>query len=353
VHGLNLRTRRAALVPAVVAEEAQPAAEGDSEFVMAELQGTSEADSILEDGRNDDSGDAEAETENADADAESEGEGEAEAEAESEGENAGEELHNQFRRFTKPMALLPADPTTLVEVSERVRKDDDESADKGSNPTYILPVDPFNYFPFFNGFSNVNPFSQFYPPPPYLYPQYTNYMHQYANHGVGHPPAYPSPGAYGGHDHGYNFGGVLGGPHGGFPYNNGHPHPHMHYPFGAYKMDVSGPDVRTGSNNPPPFPQFAEVSSTIRPEVIPTDNDVTEDELIAAVEVEARASASAAADDEGDVEIEDDAGAEAEHTSEIEYADGDAEGGSDETTSNVEFEEEDGPQMSSTGVEYI
>jgi len=35
-----------------------------------------------------------------------------------------------------------------------------------NNPTYILPVDPFNYYPFFNGFSNVNPFSQFYPPGP-------------------------------------------------------------------------------------------------------------------------------------------------------------------------------------------
>jgi len=34
-----------------------------------------------------------------------------------------------------------------------------------NNPTYILPIDPYNYMPFFNAYSNVNPFSSFYPTP--------------------------------------------------------------------------------------------------------------------------------------------------------------------------------------------
>jgi len=255
------------------------------------------------------------------------------------------------------------DATTLIEVKVGEGEDDD----KGSNPTYILPVDPFNYFPFFNGFSNVNPFSQFYPPPPYLYPQYTNYMHQYANHGVGHPPSYPYPGSYqGARGHGaYNFGGTLGGPHAGFPYNYGHPHPHMHYPFGAYKMDVSGPDVRTGSNNPPPFPQFAELSSTITPELIPTDKDVTEAEFVAALEVTARSENEDA--DESGVEFEDESEAESEGASNVEIAGSDEESDevssegvefadsdeSNEMTSNVEFSNDEENVMSSTGIEYI
>jgi len=355
-HGLSLRTRRAPLVPAVVEEQSS----AKPEMVMAEL--TSEADSIIEDGSNDESAAADAEngrSVEADADASSE-EVSAEAEAETEGEAAeGEAIHAHFRRFTKPMELLPADHTTLVEVdtSASVAADDEGGEDKGSNPTYILPVDPFNYFPFFNGFSNVNPFSQFYPPPPYLYPQYTNYMHQYANHGVGHPPAYPTPGNYGfgGHGHGgggaFNFGGVMGHGHAGFPNNYGGPHPHMHYPFGAYKMDVSGPDVRTGSNNPPPFPQFTEVSSTlIAPEMIPVDKDATTDaEFVAAVEVEAAATS----DDEGaeDVEFESDAADSDEFSSNVEFeeAGADEEAGGFENV--VDFEDEaEGSDMAE--VEY-
>jgi len=34
-----------------------------------------------------------------------------------------------------------------------------------NNPTYILPIDPYNYMPFFNTYSNVNPFASFYPTP--------------------------------------------------------------------------------------------------------------------------------------------------------------------------------------------
>jgi len=34
-----------------------------------------------------------------------------------------------------------------------------------NNPTYILPIDPYNYMPFFNAYSNVNPFASFYPTP--------------------------------------------------------------------------------------------------------------------------------------------------------------------------------------------
>jgi len=356
VHAISLRTRRAALVPAAVSELKDGVSADGTEMVMAEMK--SEADSITEDGSNDDSAAIDNENDRT--------EPAAAAEAESE---STEEIHTHFRRFTEPMDLLPNDHTTLIEVADP----EDSSADKGSNPTYILPVDPFNYFPFFNGFSNVNPFSQFYPPPPYLYPQYTNYMHHYANHGVGHPPAYPYPGHYGGggmHGHGaYNFGGVMGGPHAGFPYNAGHPHPHMHYPFGAYKMDVSGPDVRTGSNNPPPFPQFTEVSATITPELIPVNKDVTEDEYIAAVEVAARAEGQS--DDENEVEFEDsadeedaaldsneveiadsDEGADAsENSSEVEIVDSDESG---EMTSNVEFaDDESAGQMTSSGVEYV
>jgi hypothetical protein len=354
VYGVNLRSR-AALVPAAVGELKDSVADGQ-EMVMAELK--SEADSINEDGSNDDS---------AVIDMADEREESAESETvRDSNEEEEESIHTHFRRFTKPMDLLPNDHTTLIEVRD---DPEDSGADKGSNPTYILPVDPFNYFPFFNGFSNVNPFSQFYPPPPYLYPQYTNYMHHYANHGVGHPPAYPYPGHYGGGQYGghgaYNFGGILGGPHAGFPYNAGHPHPHMHYPFGAYKMDVSGPDVRTGSNNPPPFPQFTELSSTITPELIPINKDVTEDEYIAAVEVAAHAAGEA--EDEDEVEFEDEGESEfadsdsneveiadsdeGEESAEVEMVDSD-EGG--EMSSNVELvdEEADNP-MSSAEVEYV
>jgi len=337
VSAVNLRSRRAALVPAAIGELKDRVTEDGNEMVMAEVK--SEADSITEDGSNDESASLENER------------------TESESESAEEEpIHIHFRRFTKPMDLLPNDPTTLIEVAE---DPEDSGADKGSNPTYILPVDPFNYFPFFNGFSNVNPFSQFYPPPPYLYPQYTNYMHHYANHGVGHPPAYPYAGQYGGGMHGghgaYNFGGVLGGPHGGFPYNYGHPHPHMHYPFGAYKMDVSGPDVRTGTNNPPPFPQFTELSSTlIKPELIPVNKDVTEDEYIAAMEVAARASGEAEDSDEDstEVEFEDSDESESGEATDVEIVDSDSEEGS-EMTSNVEFMDEEADHAMSSEVEYV
>jgi len=352
VHGVNLRAR-GALVPAAIGDLKDSVAADGSEMVMAEV--TSEADSISEDGSNDDSAEVEVVNER--------------AEESVDAESPVEDLHTHFRRFTKPMELLPNDHTTLIEVT--ADDAEDSGSDKGSNPTYILPVDPFNYFPFFNGFSNVNPFSQFYPPPPYLYPQYTNYMHHYANHGVGHPPAYPYPGNYHGGAHGayghgsYNFGGMLGGPHAGFPYNNGHPHPHMHYPFGAYKMDVSGPDVRTGTNNPPPFPQFTELSSTITPELIPINKEVTEDEYIAAVEVAARADGEADADEESEVEFEDESDVADNDSNEVEFADSDegeesaevemvdSDEGS-EMTSNVEFaDEESGSQMSSAGVEYV
>lgn len=282
-------------------------------MVMAEIK--SEADSIGEDGSNDDS---------------------AQQNDLSEFSEMPESIHAHFRRYTTPMEFLP---TSLVETS----KDDDGGDDKGSNPTYILPVDPFNYFPFFNGFSNVNPFSQFYPPPPYLYPQYTNYMHHYANHGVGHPPAYPYPGAYGGGRGAYNFGGMMGGPQTGYPSNWGAPHPHMHYPFGAYKMDVSGPDVRTGSNNPPPFPQFNEISSTlITPELIhkPKENDDYE-HVMNAIEL--------AAEDEDTENAEIDSSdeeADSEMTSNVEFMNDDQE---TEMTSNVEFmnDGEDEAEMTS------
>jgi len=344
------------------------------EYVMAEL--ASEADSITEDGSNDESAAQDAtDAESADA----------------------QPIHEHFRQFTTPMPLLPNDHTTLVELdsssetetesesgaSASAGADEDGDAAGGSNPTYILPVDPFNYFPFFNGFSNVNPFSQFYPPPPYLYPQYTNYMHQYAAHGAGHPPGYPYPGSYGG---------VAGaspylygrGAHPGFPYNSPAPHPHMHYPFGAYKMDVSGPDVRTGTNNPPPFPQFSELSSEahlIKPEIIPKsaleaelaeeDGEEEGDTVIAALietgtdeadesdsedeaedlEYEAEGDESEEAEDveimSEEEEAEESGDAEAE---DVEYL---AEGADSEEAEDVEYLNDESEQDTADDVEYV
>lgn len=334
----------AAAAPVVEAAAAEP----KTEWVMAEL--TSEADSIQEDGSNDESAAQEA--------ADSRVAGPAE-----------ESLHGHFQRFTKPMELLPNDHVTLVEVA--AKGDDEEGGDKGSNPTYILPVDPFNYFPFFNGFSNVNPFSQFYPPAPYLYPQYTNYMHQYANHGAGHPPGYPYPGAYGGLGQAYGHGA---GAHAGFPYNYPAAHPHMHYPFGAYKLDVSGPDVRTGTNNPPPFPQFMELAAAgklITPEIIPRsaeaaaaaeeDGEEEGDTVIASfiqtaegadAEAEAEADAEEEEEDSSEVEFEAEDEGESEMAEDVEIADADEEGA--EMAEDVEMlDEAEGETMSADGVEYL
>jgi hypothetical protein len=335
----QLRTRGGASVAAAVpivpaANEAAGETVGEDgqkvEMVMAEIK--SEADSILEDGSNDSSA----------------------------SEDGEEPIHVHYQKFTKPMQLLPNDHTTLVEVEAAVRDDDEGGSDKGSNPTYILPVDPFNYFPFFNGFSNVNPFSQFYPPAPYLYPQYTNYMHQYASHGAGHPPGYPYPGAYGGVGHSYGWGGhghgglYGGGAHGGFPYNYPHPSPHMHYPFGAYKMDVSGPDVRTGSNNPPPFPQFTETSATahlITPEIIPKEK-FEQEEAEAASEEESDASLlelgsqEEEESDEADVEYESEEGSS--EAQDLEY---ESEEGSEEAQDVEILDESDENEMSGE-VEY-
>jgi len=322
------------------------------EFVMAEL--TSEADSITEDGSNDESAAQDA------ADAES-------ADA--------QPIHEHFRQFTTPMPLLPEDHTTLVEVessseaaadAEAEGDEGDGDAAGGSNPTYILPVDPFNYFPFFNGFSNVNPFSQFYPPAPYLYPQYTNYMHQYASHGAGHPPGYPYPGSYGGVNGGAPY--LYGrGAHAGFPYNYPAPHPHMHYPFGAYKMDVSGPDVRTGTNNPPPFPQFSELSAEahlIKPEIIPKsaleaelaeeNGDEEGDTVIAALIETGTGEESDESDEAEDLEYEAE-GEEGEDEAEVEYMSEEEEAEeSGEAEAEVEYEAEGADEAEEAeDVEYL
>jgi len=347
----RLRTRRVTADVTVSASSPAPApvakdteedgltvtdSEESDKMVMAEMK--SEADEITEDGSNDDSAELDAD----------------------DGRAPDTPIHEHFRQFTAPMPLLPTEQSALLESesesesesghlaqgeaqaksgleseseSESESETETESASesvssssstsktgedegKGSNPTYILPVDPFNYFPFFNGFSNVNPFSQFYPPPPYLYPQYTNYMHRYASHGIGHATSYPYPGAAGGAMGHHGFG------RGGFPYNYPHPNPHMHYPFGAYKLDVSGPDVRTGENNPPPFPQFAEVSSKlITPEIIPKANadEDTSPTVIAEIEM------GDEAEDEADIDIEhvdeDEGEAEGEAQTETEIED--------------------------------
>jgi len=331
----GLRTvRRVPAVVEAVAPVAPAANDEKVEMVMAEIR--SEADSITEDGSND-----------------------ASAAQESSADSESESIHGHFRQFTQPMDFLPNDHTTLVEVESVTKADPEEGgADKGSNPTYILPVDPFNYFPFFNGFSNVNPFSQFYPPAPYLYPQYTNYMHQYANHGAGHPPGYPYPGTYGGVGApGGGAPGPYGGAaHAGFPYNYPAPNPHMHYPFGAYKMDVSGPDVRTGSNNPPPFPQFSELSSSvklIRPEIITkaqleaeTESAESEEDL-ALLEVADEAEEEDS--DSNEVEFENES--DSEEAEDVEILSEDAESAEDLSSDAVEFTTEDGAEESDE-VEY-
>jgi len=330
----GMRTVRRVPAKVEAAPTAPAANEEKVEMVMAEIR--SEADSITEDGSNDEST---VDAANADAEESS-------------------SVHGHFRQFTEPMSLLPSDDTTLVEVEASADDEEEGGADKGSNPTYILPVDPFNYFPFFNGFSNVNPFSQFYPPAPYLYPQYTNYMHQYANHGAGHPPGYPYPGAYGGAGAPGAAGPYGRAAHAGFPYNYPAPHPHMHYPFGAYKMDVSGPDVRTGSNNPPPFPQFSELSSEVKlihPQIIPkvdaeeeAEEEDTEDEAF--LELENEDETEEEEGDSTDVEFAaDDEGASGE-AEDVEILSEDAE--QELTSDGVEFSEE-GDNAMSEELEYV
>jgi len=330
----GLRTVRR--VPAVVEAVAPvaPAASEGVEMVMAEIR--SEADSIIEDGSNDASA---AQDAGADSEAES--------------------VHDHFRQFTSPMSFLPNDHTTLVEVESAAAAaaggDDEGGADKGSNPTYILPVDPFNYFPFFNGFSNVNPFSQFYPPAPYLYPQHTNYMHQYANHGAGHPPGYPYPGSYGGVGAAGMPGMYGGAAHAGFPNNYPGPSPHMHYPFGAYKMDVSGPDVRTGSNNPPPFPQFSEVSSSvklIRPEIIPkAEIDASADESDVEEDGDSIIASFIQVSDDSEDESESEEESEGEDSTEVEF-ESDSEGESAEAEDVEILDESADEEMSSDAIEF-
>jgi len=354
----HLRTRRAAVpapVPAVVATPASAESDGvtvtedEPATVMAEIK--SEADEIGEDGSNDDSAlmdgeDGRTTTAPATIMVEAEIIGATQPVTESKPDTSVESIHDHFSRFTKPMELLPTHSLAEVksntgsESTSGVKKDEEEGEGKGSNPTYILPVDPFNYFPFFNGFSNVNPFSQFYPPPPYLYPQYTNYMHRYANHGVGHPPAYPQPGAYGG-----AFGHHAAG-HGSFPYNYPHPNPHMHYPFGAYKLDVSGPDVRTGTNDPPPFPQFAEMTAEIKlitPEIIPKSNaaeaDAEEETAPITVQLETSADESDSDETTDEVEFADESEDGSEMTDAVEF--NDAADETDGMTDEVEFADEE------------
>jgi len=342
VHSANglaqLRTVRRveAVAPVPAAAEAPKV-----EMVLAEIK--SEADETTEDGSNDASAMEDA-VDQATAQLPA-----AESEA----------PHEHFRRFIKPMGLLPKDHTTLVEVAAAA-DDDEGGADKGSNPTYILPVDPFNYFPFFNGFSTVNPFSQFHPPPPYLSPQYTNYMHQYANHGAGHPPGYPYPGAYGGVGAAYGHG--HGGAHAGFPYNYPAAHPHMHYPFGAYKMDVSGPDVRTGSNNPPPFPQFMELAAAgklITPEIIPKSAEAAADaaedgeeegDVVIASLIETATDVEDE-DEAEDLEYESEDSEDSDEAEGLEYENEEEEEGSDEAA-DVEILDEEAPALSDAHIEY-
>jgi len=405
VEGLaQLRTKRplaAAPVPPAAPAAAPAPADADQSGLtvsddsesedasLAEVSATSEADETTEDGSND----------------ESAADDMSRSAAPSEGMSEEMPIHEHFRQFTKPMEYLPVEMVESNSHSHSHARADDDGEGKGSNPTYILPVDPFNYFPFFNGFSNVNPFSQFYPPAPYLYPQYTNYMHRYANHAM--PPQYGNGAmSYGGHWDGHGAGG-----HGGFGHGHGgmyaghgggwggggYPHPHMSYPFGAYKLDVSGPDVRSGANNPEPFPQFSELSSTlITPEIIPKDkseSDLAADEEEDAAEMERvaqpvqlevdtaelaeqqhandllnEAQAQADADDEGEVEA-DEAGEEAIDEENVVQAsavvsDGERSAQSiedtilaheeaTEDTNEVEFEDQDeGPEYSSEHVEY-
>jgi hypothetical protein len=175
-------------------------------------------------------------------------------------------FNTEAKKHTAPLKQLVEDhtqPATLVEMSEAERESVTPAATSktnsaapasggasngasgasggaaaNNNPTYILPVDPYNYFPFFNGFSNVNPFSNFYPPPAYLYPQYMQSAHVLQNLGsvpppypinqMGNPYAYPSASSY---------------------------------PYGPYFNGVPSPSINVGSNSPSDFPQFTEIKN--------------------------------------------------------------------------------------------
>ncbi len=135
----------------------------------------------------------------------------------------------------------------------------------------------------------------------------------------------------------------------------------MHYPFGAYKMDVSGPDVRTGSNNPPPFPQFAETQAHVKlitPEIIPKAHaqDQAEEEDSEVVfletgaeeaeedEVEYQSESEDASDESEDVEIMDEAEEGSEMASNVEIMD-ESEDANELSSSHVEFQEEEGSEQ--------
>jgi hypothetical protein len=164
-------------------------------------------------------------------------------------------FNSEAKKHTAPFRQIDADhisPANLVEMSEAEResagpapapaaaksdaKSDSKAADN-NNPTYILPVDPYNYFPFFNGFSNVNPFSNFYPPPAYLYPQYMQSAHTMQNLGEV-PPPYPIN-----------------------QMSNPYSYPSASaYPYGPYFNGVPSPSINVGTNAASSFPQFTQLS---------------------------------------------------------------------------------------------
>jgi hypothetical protein len=152
------------------------------------------------------------------------------------------------KKLSAPSAHVPTDafaPAALLQLSSRDAPAPAPAA-ADNNPSYILPVDPYNFIPFFNGYSNVNPFSVTSPPPAYLYPQTVAARMSPFNQVPSvqsmaqsylYPPPYPA-----------NYPNVVS-------------FAHPMYPFGPYAGANPYPSIPVGTNTKQDFPQFAEVSS--------------------------------------------------------------------------------------------
>jgi len=151
-------------------------------------------------------------------------------------------LTDQFRRLNdeakQATTLVPSfknDPNDHSMLKLLVETQASATAKTGAktNPTYILPVDPYNYYPFFNAYSNVNPFATFYPPPPYMAGTGSR-MGLYA-------PPYPSA------------------PASTSPYPYA---PFLFAPFGPYDSAYSA-SQSVGSNPVTSFPQFYQINEKL------------------------------------------------------------------------------------------
>jgi len=127
-------------------------------------------------------------------------------------------------------------------------------AGDNNNPTYILPVDPYNYFPFFNGFSNVNPLTAPFQSPSQMFsnpaqspnPMFSNPVVSSPRYVDPYHPTYPlgvQPPPYPLYDPNYSF----------------------YRLYGQYGVNYPAAVAATsGQQTVPMFPQFSELSSEMR-----------------------------------------------------------------------------------------